>query len=165
MNVEHSGTFTHFNQRKAHHWPSLIHPPTHTSPGWVFTKLLLDTCQWVQANNYDIWGWIFKHGVASSLHIERHAQSRKPVTQLATVYLLCRSPFWSLSTSGNLCSLQATWSFSATRWVTQSWWPFIVNSTHGLNQLCTSLWVYNKFGHLSLRPRCPNSHIHLQLGV
>ena len=67
-------------------------PPTHPSPGWAFMKLLLDTCHWVQTINYGALGRIFKHGVASSLHVERHAQSHKSAMQLATV----SSSSWSV---------------------------------------------------------------------
>ena len=85
------------------HWPSLIHPPTLAGVG--FYQIASRHLPVVQTINYDAWGWIFKHGVASSLHVEWHARSFKPATQLAIVYLPCRGPFWSLSTSGNFCSL------------------------------------------------------------
>ena len=47
-------TFTHFNQRRVA-IGEVYNPPAQLSPGWAFIKLLLDTCQWVQTNNYAAW--------------------------------------------------------------------------------------------------------------
>ena len=110
------------------HWLGLIHPPTLTGGGLLSIAsghLPVGSNNQIMMPRDEYLNMALPHPIT----LNRHAWSCKHVTQLATVYLLHHSLFWSLSTRGNLCNLQATrWSFSAMRWIAQSRWPCIVNT-------------------------------------